>query len=90
MTAQSVAAAMKVVGILLVAAMLIIPASAARHFARTPEQMAFMAAIAGAVAVVGGLAGSLAFDTPAGPSIVVVALIVFVVSQAVPDVSRQP
>ncbi|MBO33279.1 MAG: hypothetical protein CMM74_09945 [Rhodospirillaceae bacterium] len=90
LVALVVAAAMKVVGVLLVAAMLIIPASAARHFARTPEQMAFMAAIAGAVAVVGGLAGSLAFDTPAGPSIVVVALIVFVVSQAVPDVSRQP
>jgi zinc transport system permease protein len=90
LVALVVAAAMKVVGVLLVAAMLIIPASAARYFARTPEQMAFMAAIAGAVAVVGGLAGSLAFDTPAGPSIVVVALIVFVVSQAVPDVSRQP
>ncbi len=90
LVALVVAAAMKVVGVLLVAAMLIIPASAARHFARTPEQMAFIAAIAGAVAVVGGLAGSLAFDTPAGPSIVVVALIVFVVSQAVPDVSRQP
>lgn len=90
LVALVVAVAMKVVGVLLVAALLIIPASAARHYARTPEQMAFMAAIAGGVAIVGGLSGSLAFDTPAGPSIVVVALIVFVISMAVPDISRQP
>ena len=41
-----VAVALKVVGVLLVTAMLIVPAAAARGFARTPEAMA-----AGAVAV---------------------------------------
>ena len=90
LVALVVAAAMKVVGVLLVAALLIIPASAARHYARTPEQMAVMASVAGGVAVAGGLTASLAFDTPAGPSIVVMALILFVISLAVPDVSRQP
>ena len=72
-----VAAAMKVVGIVLVAAMLVIPAAAARRFSQTAEQMAIVAAIVGAVAVAGGLASSWMLDTPAGPSIVVAALILF-------------
>ena len=78
--AATVALAMKVVGILLVTALLIIPAAAARHFARTPEAMAVLAAAAGAVAVVGGLSGSLVFDLPSGPAIVVAALVLFAVS----------
>jgi zinc transport system permease protein len=72
-----VAAAMKVVGIVLVAAMLVIPAAAARRFSQTAEQMAVIAGVIGAVAVCGGLGGSWIFDTPAGPSIVVAALVVF-------------
>ena len=72
-----VAVAMKIVGILLVVALLIIPAAAARRFSRTPEQMAGVAALLGMVSVTGGLAGSAGLDTPAGPSIVLVALIFF-------------
>jgi zinc transport system permease protein len=77
LVALVVAAAMKVVGIVLVAAMLVIPAAAARPFARGPEQMALLAAVIGGVAVASGLGGSLVLDTPAGPSIVVSALILF-------------
>lgn len=76
--ATTIALAMKLVGVLLITAMLIIPAATARRFASGPEQMALMAALAGCVAVVGGLIGSLAFDTPSGPSIVVAALMLFV------------
>jgi zinc transport system permease protein len=72
-----VALAMKIVGILLVTALLIIPAAAARPFARTPEEMAVLAAGAGCLAVGGGLAGAFHFDTPAGPTIVVAALFLF-------------
>ena len=75
-----VAAAMKVAGILLVAALLVIPAAAARQFARTPEQMAIFAATIGVLAVTLGLGGSLSLDTPTGPSIVVAALLVFLLS----------
>jgi len=75
-----IAIAMKIVGILLITALLIIPAAAARRFARTPEVMAILASLLGAVAVVGGLFGSLRYDTPSGPSIVVAALILFVIS----------
>jgi zinc transport system permease protein len=75
-----VALAMKIVGILLVTALLILPAAASRQFARTPEAMALGAAVAGCVAVAGGLAGSLAWDLPAGPAIVVAASILFVLA----------
>lgn len=73
-----IAIAMKVVGILLITALLIIPAAAARQFARTPEQMALLAALVGVVAVVLGLMGSMQWDTPAGPSIVTGAVALFV------------
>lgn len=70
-----VAVALKVVGVLLITAMLIIPAAAARVHARTPEAMVVQAVGMGAVSVVLGLQGSLRFDTPAGPSIVTAAMI---------------
>ncbi len=75
-----VAVAMKMVGVLLVTALLIIPAATARRFSRGPEAMAILAALVGVVSVVAGLSGSLAFDTPSGPSIVVAALLLFVAS----------
>jgi zinc transport system permease protein len=75
-----VAVALKVVGALLITAMLLIPAAAARSLARTPEAMALGASAIGALASVAGLAGSLRLDTPAGPSIVVAALAGLVVA----------
>jgi zinc transport system permease protein len=75
--AITVAVAIKVVGVLLIAAMLIIPAAAARGLSRTPEAMAGIAAAIGAISAVAGLQGAYLFDTPAGPSIVCVAAILF-------------
>ncbi|MFN3822635.1 MAG: metal ABC transporter permease [Pseudorhodobacter sp.] len=75
-----VAVALKIVGALLIAAMLIIPAATARGLARSPETMAALAVVTGAVATLGGLWASLTFDTPAGPSIVTVAAIGFTLS----------
>lgn len=73
-----VAVAIKVVGVLLITAMLIIPAAGARPLAKTPEGMAFLAAALGALSAVIGLRMSLIYDTPAGPSIVCVAAGLFV------------
>ena len=78
--AAVIAVSMKIVGVLLITALLIIPAAAARRFATSPEQMAVVAIILGIVSVYIGLNGSLEFDTPAGPSIVVAALACFVLS----------
>jgi len=72
-----VAVSIKLVGVLLITSLLIIPAAVARQFARSPEQMALLAALAGGLAVVGGLFVSMQWDTPTGPSIVVVASLLF-------------
>ncbi|QEQ95265.1 zinc ABC transporter permease subunit ZnuB [Neptunomonas concharum] len=73
-----IAVAMKIVGILLITSLLVIPAAAARKLASTPEQMAAFASLLGCLAVIGGIAGSWYWDTPAGPSVVVTALLTFV------------
>jgi len=80
--ATIIAISMKIVGVLLITAMLIIPAAAARRFASGPEQMAILAALIGVVSVLAGLVGSLKLDTPSGPSIVVAALLLFILSLA--------
>ncbi len=78
--AAVIAISMKIVGVLLITALLIIPAAAARRFAAGPEQMAMLSVVIGIAAVIGGLFGSLEWDSPAGPSIVVAALLLFIVS----------
>ena len=70
--AFTVAVAMKIVGVLLIIAFLVMPAAAARPFASTPEQMAGLAAIIGAVGAAVGLGLSMAADVPGGPAIVLV------------------
>lgn len=79
-----VAVAIKVVGALLIGAMLILPAAAARSFARTPEAMAAIAAAIGALSAVAGLAASFWLDTPAGPSIVTASTVIYVISRLAP------
>lgn len=75
--AITVAVAIKVVGVLLIAALLIIPAAAARPLSRTPEGMALVAAGIGSVSALVGLRAAYILDTPAGPSIVCVAALIF-------------
>ena len=72
-----VAVAIQVVGALLIAAMLTVPAAAARPLSRTPEAMAAIAAGFGATAALGGLGAALVLDSPAGPTMVCVAALLF-------------
>lgn len=74
--ALAIAVAMQAVGVLLVTALLIIPAAAARPLAQTPEQMAVTASLFSATSVGLGLMSSWFLDTPAGPSIVVASSII--------------
>lgn len=76
-----VAIAIRIVGSLLISAMLIIPAATARRFAATPERMAAIACIIAALSVLAGLGASLQLDTPAGPSIVASAAAFFMFAQ---------
>lgn len=85
-----IAVSMKIVGVLLIVSMLIIPAAAARPFARSPEAMAVIAAVFGIVAVLGGLAGSFAWDTPSGPTIVLAATAIFLLSLSLGAMMRRP
>jgi zinc transport system permease protein len=75
-----VALAMKVIGMLLVTALLIIPAVTARQFSSTPEQMALGAIVVGAISVTVGLNLSMIWNTPTGPSIVISAVTLFFLS----------
>jgi zinc transport system permease protein len=79
-----IAVAMKIVGILLITALLIIPAAAARRLVRSPEAMAVVASLLGMIAVVAGLILSALLDSPSGPSIVLMAAALFVLTLAVP------
>ncbi len=79
-TALTIGLAMKFVGALIITSLLIIPAATARRFAQTPEQMAAYAVLVGVLAVTGGLAFSAFYDTPAGPSVVLSAAVLFVLS----------
>ena len=79
--AAVIAVAIKIVGILLIVALLVIPPATARRFASSPEQMAVAAALAGVIAIAGGLFASARLDTPSGPSIVVAALLLFTVTR---------
>lgn len=80
LVAGVIAMAMKVIGIILVTSLLIIPAATSRKFATTPEGMAILASLLGVFAVIAGLFGSLEFDTPSGPSIILSAFGLFLLS----------
>ena len=82
-----VAIAIKIVGVLLTIAFLIMPASAARPVSETPEQMALFAAIFGGLSVALGLFVSVTFNAPGGPSIVLV-LALFFAAAILPTVLR--
>lgn len=76
-----VALSIRVVGSLLISALLIVPAAAARGQASTPERMAILASLIAAISVLGGLWASLHLDSPAGPSIVAATTVFFAFSQ---------
>lgn len=80
--AVTVAVAMKIIGILLVIAFLIMPAAAVRPFARTPEGMAVLAACVAGISVGLGLLLSFRADVPGGPAIVVVMAVIAIGSIA--------
>ncbi len=77
-----IAIAMKVVGVLLITALLIIPAAASRRLTHTPETMAIVASGIGSLAVGLGLFASYHWDSPAGPSIVLAATSLFILTLA--------
>ena len=80
-----VAVGMQVVGVLLITALLIIPAATARKLSRTPEQMALYSIGFGSLAVVMGMTLSATIDSAAGPSIVTSSTLLFLLTQIIPS-----
>ena len=80
LTALTIALSMKFVGALIITSLLIIPAATARRFAKTPEQMVFIAILISMLSVVGGLFLSAFYDTAAGPSVVICSAFLFLLS----------
>jgi len=83
MIALLVAVMMKVMGVLLIAAMLVIPTTSARLFSRSPEQMVCLSGLYGLVALGGGITSSFHFDWQTGPAIVISATVLLLLTLAV-------
>ncbi len=83
LVAATVAVSIKIVGVLLITALLIMPAAAARPLSSTPRMMALIAIAASLAAMVGGIASALELDAPTGPMIVVVATMLAVFTNLV-------
>ncbi|MCB1378268.1 MAG: metal ABC transporter permease [Alphaproteobacteria bacterium] len=79
------AISMKIVGLLLITALLIIPAAAARRLSTTPERMAVISAVMAGLAVVAGLMASAYLNAISGPAIVLSAGLLFVLTLALPQ-----
>ena len=78
--AAVIAISIKIVGILLITGLLIIPASTSRNLSSTPIQMAIIASIAGVISVILGLYSSITLNTSTGPTILSVALVLFLIT----------
>jgi zinc transport system permease protein len=88
MIALLVAVMMKVMGVLLIAAMLVIPTTSARLFSRSPEQMVYISGLYGLFALGGGITSSFHFDWQTGPAIVVSATVLLLLTLAVTRVIK--
>lgn len=80
MIALLVAVLMKVMGVLLIAAMLVIPTTSARLLSQNPEQMVVFSAVFGALSLAGGIFSSFQFDWQTGPAIVLSATAFLVIT----------
>jgi zinc transport system permease protein len=87
--AVTIAVAMKIVGVLLIMAFLVVPAVAARPLAGTPERMVVLTALVASVGVVLGLLLSATIDAPGGPSVVIVMSIAAAASLTAAGVMRR-
>ena len=78
--AALIAISIKMIGVLLITGLLIIPTAMARNLSNNPMQMVALSIIGGLLSVFIGLYASFEINTASGPSIVVVALILFILS----------
>ena len=80
MAAVTVTMSMRTVGLLLVSALMVIPVATAVNIAPSFKSTMFTAMLIGALVAVGGTLASAALDTASGATIVVSAILVFLIS----------
>lgn len=78
-----IAISFKIIGILLVTAMLIIPAASALSISNTPLQMIMYAILIGCISIIGGIVLAVIFNLPTGPTIILTSLSCFIVSNII-------
>jgi len=86
--AMLVAFAMKIIGVLLITSLMIIPAAAARIVSRNPVQMALFSMLIGVASVIMGVFASSIWDIPTGPSVVLSAIVIFLLGRLLPIGAR--
>ena len=84
-----VATSIQIVGVLLITSLLIIPASTARLFAKSPETMAALGALAAALSLFGGILVAQSMAIEAGPTIVTLSVILFLAALIAQPVLRR-
>ena len=80
MAAISVVVGMRTVGLLLVSAIMIVPIAAAQQLTRSFTVTAVIGVALGLVSTTAGLTSSYYLDVPPGPTIVLIALLIFVLA----------
>ena len=75
-----IAISIKMIGALLITGLLLIPAATARSLSSNPRQMVILSILVGIISVILGLFSSLELNTASGPSIIVAALVLFILS----------
>ncbi len=79
-TALTIAVSIKVVGIILVTGLLILPAAIAKNIAGSFRQLVWLSILVSIISTVVGLILSFVLDLPAGPTIILVSTVGFVLS----------
>ena len=80
-----IAISIKMIGVLLITGLLLMPPAMARNLSNNPRQMVILSIILGMISVIIGLFCSLEFNSASGPTIIVVALILFILSMFAPS-----
>jgi zinc transport system permease protein len=77
-----VALSVGIVGVFLIVALLVIPASSARNMSSSPGQMLLFSIALGIVSLLTGITISYYLDAPSGPSIVLASVVIYICSLA--------
>jgi ABC-type Mn2+/Zn2+ transport system permease subunit len=78
----TVALSIRLLGIILVTALIVVPPAAARNLSRNLRQQIVLSILAGLAGGIGGIFGSYRFDVPCGPAMVLAAIALFIITLA--------